>query len=343
MNFKNILKYLVFLGIGILILVLMWNGQSASYLAQCAQDGIPAENCSLFDRIVMDFKSVNWLWIIFILGIYMLSNIFRGLRWVQLFEPLGYTPRFINIFCTMMLGYFANLGVPRSGEFIRAGAISKYENIPVEQSFATIVIGRIVDVLFLLLILGLAFLLSYDIFVDYFAQNFNIETKTILIYLGILILLGVLGILVLRYFLTRPEEGQSSFIKKLKGLILNFLEGLKSITQVENKSLFWLYSLGIWVCYYLMTYLCFFAFEPTQHLGAIAGLVVFVFGTLGIVFPSPGGMGSYHFLVTQALIILGLSSIDSFSFAMILYFSIQLFGNILFGIFSLVTLPIVNR
>jgi len=321
----------------------MWNSQSASYLAQCSQDGIPTEDCSLFNRILMDFKSVNWLWIVLILGIYMVSNFFRGFRWLQLFEPLGHKPRFINIFCTMMIGYFANLGVPRSGEFIRAGAISKYENIPFEQSFATIVIGRIVDVIFLLLILGLAFLLSYDIFVDYFAQNFNIKATTILAYLGILILLGVIGILVLRYFLTRPEDGQSGFIKKLKGILVNFVEGLKSITKVENKPLFWLFSLGIWVCYFLMSYFCFFAFEPTSHLGPIAGLIVFVFGTLGIVFPSPGGMGSYHFLVTQALIILGLSSIDSFSFAMILYFSIQLFGNIIFGLISLIVLPIVNR
>ena len=321
----------------------MWNSQSASYLEQCTQDGSPAADCSLFDRILGDFKSVKWLWIFLVLFIYMLSNVFRALRWKQLFDPLGYQPSFLNCMGTLMLGYFANLGVPRSGEFIRAGAISKYENIPFEQSFATIVIGRIVDVVLLVLIIGLAFLLSYDIFMEYFEQNLNIAPGKILLVFGILVVLGVVGIFVLRYIFNKPDEGQPAFFVKLKGIMKRFVEGLSSITKVENKALFWLYSIGIWVCYYLMTYLCFFAFEPTSHLAPIAGLVVFVFGTLGIVFPSPGGMGSYHFLVTQSLIILGLSSIDSFSFAMILYFSIQLFGNIVFGLISLVLLPMYNK
>ncbi len=343
MDLKNIIKYLVFLGLGVLILTLMWNSQSASYLEQCTQDGLTADQCSLFDRILSDFKSVNWFWILLVLIIYMVSNVFRSWRWQQLLKPLDHQPSFLNCMGTLMLGYFANLGVPRSGEFIRAGAISKYENIPVEQSFATIVIGRIVDVLMLLLIIGLAFLLSYDIFVSYFEQNFNIPASKVLLGFGVLAALGLIGLGVLKYIFGLPDEGQSPFFVKIKNLMKSFVEGLGSISKVENKTLFWLYSFGIWFCYYLMTYLCFYAFEPTAHLTPIAGLIVFVFGTLGIVFPSPGGMGSYHFLVTQALIILGLSSIDSFSFAMILYFSIQLFGNIVFGLISLVVLPIINK
>lgn len=340
---KNILKYLVFLGLGILILVLMWRSQSASYLEQCVNDGIPIADCSLFDRILDDFKSVNWFWILLVLFIYMLSNVFRTWRWQQLLDPLGHQPGFLNCMGTLMLGYFANLGVPRSGEFIRAGAISKYEDIPIEQSFATIVIGRIVDVIMLLLIIGLAFLLSWDIFVDYAEQNDIISANTIFIILGVGVVLGIIGLLVLRYIFATPDEGQGKFFVKIKSMMKSFVDGLKSITKVKSKKLFWAYSFGIWICYYLMTYLCFFAFEPTQELTPIAGLIVFVFGTLGIVFPSPGGMGSYHFLVTQALIILGISSIASFSFAMILYFSIQLFGNIVFGLISLVVLPIINK
>jgi len=331
------------LGVGILILALMWNSQSASYLEQCTQDGMPADECSLFDRILSDFKSVKWFWILLVLFIYMLSNVFRSLRWQQLLKPLGHQPSFLNCIGTMMLGYFANLGVPRSGEFIRAGSIARYEKIPFEQSFATIVIGRIVDVVMLLLVIGLAFLLSYDIFVSYFEKNFNIPASKVLIGFGVLAALGIIGLLVLKYIFDSSDEGKSPIFLKLKNLLKSFVEGLGSVSKVENKMLFWLYSIGIWVCYYLMTYLCFDAFEPTAHLTPIAGLIVFVFGTLGIVFPSPGGMGSYHFLVTQALIILGLSSIDSFSFAMILYFSIQLFGNIVFGLISLIMLPIINR
>jgi len=103
------------------------------------------------------------------------------------------------------------------------------------------------------------------------------------------------------------------------------------------------HSILIWFCYFAMTYVIFFAFKPTEHLGPVAGLVVFVFGTLGIVFPSPGGMGSYHFLVEEGLTLYGVGEADAFSFANIMFFSVQLFCNVLFGILALIILPIYNK
>ena len=70
-----------------------------------------------------------------------------------------------------------------------------------------------------------------------------------------------------------------------------------------------------------MMYFAFFTFAPTAHLGPIAGLVVFVFGSLGILIPTPGGMGSYHYLVGEALTMYGVSGVDAFSFANIVFFS----------------------
>ena len=87
----------------------------------------------------------------------------------------------------------------------------------------------------------------------------------------------------------------------------------------------------------------FKSFEPTAHLGAMAGLMVFVFGGLGIVFPSPGGMGTFHAMVITALTIYGIHGDDAFSFANIQYFSVQLFGTILLGIVGLIVLPIINK
>jgi len=122
-----------------------------------------------------------------------------------------------------------------------------------------------------------------------------------------------------------------------------FKDGISSMKDVKNKPLLVLYTMGIWVMYYLMTYLCFFAFEPTAHLGPIAGLVVFVFGTLGMVFPSPGGMGSYHLLISNALIIFGINGADAFSFSNIVFFAINIFGNIVIGLLFFILLPLINR
>ena len=92
-----------------------------------------------------------------------------------------------------------------------------------------------------------------------------------------------------------------------------------------------------------MLYVAFFSFEPTAVLGPEAGLVVFVLGTLGIVFPSPGGMGSYHYLVSEGLVMYGINPTDAFSFANIMFFSVQIFCNILFGIIAFVILPLINK
>ncbi len=92
-----------------------------------------------------------------------------------------------------------------------------------------------------------------------------------------------------------------------------------------------------------MTYLCFFAFAPTAHLPMVAGLVVFVFGSWGVVFPSPGGMGTYHFMVIAALGIYGISGDDGFAWANIAFFSIQLGINVFVGLIALLALPWINR
>ena len=75
----------------------------------------------------------------------------------------------------------------------------------------------------------------------------------------------------------------------------------------------------------------------------IQGLMVFVFGALGMVVPSPGGLGTYHLMIMAGLTIYGVEAVDGFSFANILFFAIQIFGNVLFGIIALVALPIINR
>ena len=95
--------------------------------------------------------------------------------------------------------------------------------------------------------------------------------------------------------------------------------------------------------YLMMNYAMLKSFEPSAHLGLEAGLVVFVLGSLGILIPSPGGMGTYHYLVGIALSIYSISGDDGFSFANIAFFSINIFGNILFGLLGLIMLPLINR
>ncbi|MCB0641476.1 MAG: flippase-like domain-containing protein, partial [Phaeodactylibacter sp.] len=144
-SLQNMLKAALFFGVGFVILYLVYRSQNKAYQAQCALDGVPAESCSLIQKVLEDFASANYFWILMVLVAFTVSNISRSVRWIMLIRPLGYEPRPINAFLTIMLGYFTNLGLPRVGEVIRAGSLANYEKIGVEKTMGTVVVDRMTD------------------------------------------------------------------------------------------------------------------------------------------------------------------------------------------------------
>ncbi|MCB0703825.1 MAG: flippase-like domain-containing protein [Saprospiraceae bacterium] len=343
----NILKILIFFGVGAGILYLVYRDQDAAWQAQCAIDGVPAADCSLIGKILDDFASSNFFWLFLVLVAFSISNISRSARWLMLLRPLGYKPSMVNGFFTIMLGYFANLGFPRIGEVIRAGTFARYEGIPTEKVFGTVVVDRIADVITLALVLAFTFLIEFDrilALLRSFGNAGGAESgggwfKWLVISM---LAIGILGGLLVMIFWQQVKT--SKLYKKVLGIGIGFLDGIRTIQKLEHPGRFILHSLNIWFMYYLMTYLGFHAFAPTAELGALPALMVFTVGALGIVIPSPGGMGTYHALVTACLVSMyGIAKADAFSFANILFFSIQLGCNILLGVMALVVLPIYNR
>ena len=296
------------------------------------------DGANLLQKVWSDIKSVHVSWILIVLFTYMMSNVFRSLRWQMTTESLGIKPRLINSFLTLMLGYFANLGIPRIGEFVRAGSFANYEKIEAEKVFGTIALGRIMDVISLAIAMGLVLIFAYDDLINLFQKYLGEGFWTKLI-----ILAGVgFGFLVIA-FLLRNKIQKTKIGQRIYKLAMGFKDGLLSVFALEKTWLFFVYSFLIWLCYFLMSYLCFFSFDPTKHLDAVAGLTATVFGALGIIVPTPGGLGTYHLLVGEALMINGIAEADSFSFANIIFFAINIFCNIAFGLFALLALPIVNK
>ena len=338
---KSIIQTIIFGSIGAIILYFLWQNLASSYAEECALKGIAAADCSLFDRLISDFKTANFGWLAVMCIAYLLSCLFRALRWMMLLRPMGYNPRLDNSFYTVMVGYFANLGLPRMGEFIRAGLLSKYEDIPYEKVLGTIVVGRIIDLLCLLSLLLLGLLLHSEIILQYFEENLNLDITALII----LALIGLLGLGMAIFFYRRLSNSNSTsglFIK-VKKVVDGFVEGLSSLKSVSNIPLFVGYSVGIWFLYVGMHWIGFLSFGPTEHLSFSESLLCFDFAALGMVFPSPGGMGTYHAMLIESLLILDVSEISAFSIAMITFFTINIFCNILFGLISLIVLPMVNR
>ncbi len=339
---RDVLKMVLFLAIGTAILWFLYRSLDASYQEECVQRGIATTDCSLWKKLLADLRSANVFWLAVIVICFFISNVSRALRWQQLIRSLGHQTRPINAFLTTMLGYFANLGFPRLGEFVRAGSFARYEHIPFEKVMGTVIVGRAVDLLCFAVVFFLGFLLQGDILWNYLSSY--TDSSITQIFQSVWLYIVGAAMMATSFLLYKNWDGlkQYALISKIDGLIRGFIDGLKSIAKVERMSIFILYTLVIWFMYYCMTFLCFKAFEPTASLGPYAGLLVFVFGTIGMLIPSPGGMGSYHALVIAGLLLYGIRPDDAFSFAMIIFFTINIFGNIIFGIIALLYLPGYN-
>jgi uncharacterized protein (TIRG00374 family) len=339
---KKILQFILFIGLGGTILALVFNSQNKAFQEQCRLDGVPTDQCSLIDKLLFDFSTVNLWWLGSVLLAFTISNIFRALRWQMLHQPMGYQVRFSNSFLTILLGYFANLGLPRMGELVRAGSLSRYEKIPLEKVMGTLVIDRLMDFICLGLVVGLAFIFEGQTLLHFIQQSKGGGAQSggnsIWLVLLIIFAAGMVGLLIFRKRLL-----QLALVLKIISLLKGFWEGFKSVLRLKNPVLFLLYSVGIWVMFYLQCWLNLKAFPPTEHMSASAALMVFVFGTLGFVIPSPGGMGTFHALCIAGLALYGINGGDAFSYANIAFFSIQIFYNVVAGVLALVLLPILNK
>ena len=333
--FAKILQYIVFIGAGVGIMWWFYNSQNTAFQAQLALEG--KQSYPLWHKLVNDFRSVNLFWIAATLFAFSISNWSRAVRWNMLIHPLGHRPSTWNSFYAVNISYFTNLWMSRAGEFVRAGALARAEGMSTSKVMGTVVIDRLLDMLTLLIIVGFAFLINYDVLWGFLDKNIGDGTGKFrlleqpIFWAFIVFGLGLLGSI----WLLRDKIMKLPIAEKVWQVAKKFIEGTKTFKQVEKPFIFAFHSINIWVMYYFMTYLCFFAFAPTENLTPLAALMVFVFGTFGMVIPSPGGMGTYHVLATAALSLYAVKSDDAFSFANIMFFTIQIFYNIVAGALSI--------
>jgi len=341
---SDLLKFLLFLAIGAGILYWVYTSQNKAYQAQCVIDGIPQDECSLMDKLLTDFRSINPWWTIVVILCYQMSNVVRSLRWQMICKPLGYKIRFNNAFWTIMLGYFANLGLSRAGEVVRAGSLSRYEKIKLDNVIGTIALDRVLDLVSMTIVILIAFYFQYDEIHNYLSANMK-DFDLVAFSKGWIFqsFLTGLALFLLLLILFRNRIRQSLLYLRIKNFVKGILAGMKTIKNIDRPILFSFYSIMVWVFYFAMAYFAFFSFAPTEHLGIRAALLVFVFGSFGIVIPSPGGMGTYHALAMAALAIYGVRGDDAFSYANIMFFNIQIMTTIVFGILSIILLPLINR
>ena len=285
---------------------------------------------------VMDYR---WMALSLVFGVF--ANLFRGWRWKLALEPLGEYPKTANCVYAIFISYASNLVIPRVGEVTRCGVLSKYDGVSFSQSLGTVVSERMIDTLCVGLITGLVLLLQMPVFATFFAETgTNVGRYAEVLTSGhfYLIILCALAILVLAFFLIR----NIALFAKLKGILQNIWQGVIALKDIRQIPLYIMYTLGIWVCYFLEFYLAFYAFGFSAHLGITAGLVMFVVGTLAVIVPTPNGAGPWHFAVMTMMMLYGVGKEDAGIFALLVH-GIQTFLLILLGIYGLSALPFTNK
>ncbi len=291
------------------------------------------------DQFLDNVLSVNLWWGIPALGIGLFSHIIRALRWNMLLEPAGYRVKPLNAFMAVMSGYLINLALPRTGEIARCGLVSRYDKVPMNVGVGTVVAERVVDMVILLLLFGLNFLIGYARLRDYILEKFWMPvsgkiTPGLILAFGILICLFFFGAWGYLRYRNKQKKGTK------KNLLDGFVDGFKSVAQVKRPFLFILVSLSIWVCYFLMLQVAFWAFPDTERLGPAACLSVFIFGTIGMIV-TPGGIGAYPALVGQTLLLYGIQESAGISFGWIVW-GAQTLLFLIIGPLSLIGFPIFN-
>lgn len=326
----TVLKLLFFTGLGVFFIWLFMHNLG------------PDDKKEIFSS----FKRANYTWIILSLFLGILSHISRTLRWMILMEPLGYKVRFHNAFFSVLIGYFANLALPRMGEITRCSLLARYEKIPLQKSFGTVVTERGIDFFTLVFLFILNIFIQIDKFnlfketavfrnsVDKYNKLENLSILQISLVVLFIILLFVL-------YKLRKHIFHNKLYVKIREIIYGFIDGFRSVLKIKKLGWFIFHSVFIWIMYLLMTWLVFFSLPQTSGLGLDSGLTILVFGTIGIVVVQ-GGIGIYPYIVAQTLTLFAIPQATGYAMGWLLWTG-QTVMIILAGLISLILLPLYNK
>ena len=278
------------------------------------------------------FRHADYFYVIFSLIIALFGFLSRAYRWKYAIEYMGYTSRFHNNLMAVCISYFVNLTIPRSGEISRAIVLKKYEDVPFDKAFGTIVAERIVDFAIFLLFVLISLIFQFNVLKGFILAKIPIDKL-------LLLALAAFGLLIV--FLIIWIYSKWKIIEKLKQKIAGLQEGMLSVFKMPNRMPFLFHSFFIWITYILMFYVSIFALPETSSIGFGAVITAFVFGSLAIGFTN-SGFGAYPLLVAQIFFLYGVPDTAGTAFGWLVWIS-QTLLILLLGLLSFIMLPVLNR
>jgi hypothetical protein len=284
------------------------------------------------NKIKSCFQQADYFYIFLSLFIALFGYWARAYRWKYSLQHLGYQTDFKNDLMSVCVSYFMNLTIPRSGEITRAALLKKYENVPFDKGFGTIVAERIVDLIIFLIFVGLAFVLQFEKLYGFIKQKIAFDK---------IILFGIIGVILGIVFLIIWIYAEWNIIKKLKNKLSGLIEGMSSILKMKDKWKYIFFSFFIWFSYLLMFYVTIFALPETSNISFDIVIMGFIFGSLAVGFTN-GGLGAYPLAIAMIFSLYGISNDIGTAFGWLTWTS-QTILTILLGLLSYAFLPLYNK
>jgi uncharacterized protein (TIRG00374 family) len=315
-SLNKFLKIVLPLGLGVFLIWYIYTSFTPEQLAETKEH----------------FNKANYGFVALSVFLGLLSHFSRTYRWNFMLEPMQYYPKLVNNFMAISVGYLMNIFIPKSGEISRGIILDKYENVPFEKGFGTIIAERVVDLIFLLGIAFIALFLKFDVLAEYISES--IPKSAIYVAMAGLVGLGIVILLFLKF-------SKSKINIKLRTFILGLKEGIFSILKMKKKGAFLFHTCLIWGLYLLSFYTALFALAETTTISFDTIITAFAVGSFTFAFTN-SGFGTYPAALAGILSVFGISKTVGVAFGWIVWTS-NIASILFFGCLSLLFLPIYNR
>ncbi len=287
----------------------------------------------------MHIGEMSYGWLIPFSVVLFLSYLFRALRWGLLMEHEGRYVSKRTLMAGVMFGHVVNYGVPRLGEISRSMLVAQSQKTSNSTILGTVVLERVID---LLVIAGMMFLVIVFIVADRqtFRNLFGEQAIDLLddamqplVIIGILIALVIMFFLIWKLFSyiferKKQNDAEGKESSTLFRIIHSFTDGLAAIRHLRRWPLFLTYTMLLWLCYLMMSYIPFYAFGMVEayDLGIISAFAVMTISTIGVILPSPGAVGTYHWFVKHSLVVLyAVPAVNGLAFAFVTHAAVMFF------------------
>jgi glycosyltransferase 2 family protein len=222
--------------------------------------------------------------------------LFRALRWTWLLRPVGRVP-FYPAFVATAFGFAANNLPGKVGEVLRPALLARSQKLPFSPLLASVLLERVFD--------GAAVIFFFVIAAATGMPNTHGAGKLVLPAALLLVLVGAVLFSVFRreqterFLATFWRRLPEKFQPRARSFAETFVDGFASLKSPKLLLLVTAGSLAMWLVINLQIYTVLRAFH--LDLPFSASFVVTAAAVLGLMFPTPGGLGSYHLAVQLAL------------------------------------------